>query len=158
MGTNNSDSGVKVRSGKRKNERLYSNNPSKTKKSNTRDQKEVIQEKLASAWKSLLPPVEEEGLKESWVALIYAKSKKNNQLLFGRLKNRFLYDSDGSHLELSKWDVDCCKPYRVDSRTGIVEEIPGGEKYHTVVLLTFTTSTISQAVKGRSRMRSRIIG
>ena len=87
--------------------------------------------KLARNWEILLPPAGEEELKDSWVAFIYSASKKNIQLIFGRLKNRFLHDNDGTQLELTQWNIDCCKPYRIESGTGIIEEIPLGEKPHT---------------------------
>ena len=95
---------------------------------------ECVEEKLVNTWKSLLPPVLEEELRESWVAVVFSKSKKTHQLIFGRLKTRFLHDPDGDQPELIQWDVDCCKPYRIDSGTGIVEEIPGGEKPHTTAI------------------------
>ena len=124
------ESGVKEKA-KRKKERLYGESSSKKKKTCTDLSSKSVEDKLASTWEALIPPAEEDRLKESWIAFIYSPSKKNNQLIFGRLKTRFLYDSDGTHLELTKWDIDCCKPYRVDSGTGIVEEIPGGEKPYT---------------------------
>ena len=79
---------------------------------------EILGCKLTNTWKS-------------WVALVFKKSKKIHQLIFGRLKTRFLHDPEGAHPELIQWDVDCCKPYRIDSGTGIVEEIPRGEKPYT---------------------------
>ena len=57
--------------------------------------------------------------------------KKTNklQLIFARLHYRFLHNNDCSSLELSKWELNCCKPYRiVESGSDFVEEVLGGEQ------------------------------
>ena len=87
-----------------------------------------LEERLVKVWKALLPPTCDKELESSWVAYIHTKTKKIHQLIFARLKCRFLHDSDGVHLDRSQWEVNCCKPYRVESQTSNIEEVPGGEQ------------------------------
>lgn len=89
----------------------------------------IINEILVDTWQALVPPAKESDLQDSWVAYILNVSKKKNQLIFGRLKKRFLQDDDGSNLNLCKWEVkSCCKPYKLESTSGRVEEVSSGEE------------------------------
>ena len=89
----------------------------------------LFQRSLIQTWKQLLPPVDENSLKDKWICYVYlpAETKKKYQLIFAKLKHRFLHDNDGSNLNLCKWQVDSCKPYRVASNSGVIEEIRNGE-------------------------------
>ena len=98
------------------------------KKDNKTDHLGPVIERLTDTWKALLPPVKEQDLLSSWIAFIHRTKTNKTQLIFARLHKRFLHDDDGSSLKLSKWQVNCCKPFRIESQSDFVEEVPGGEQ------------------------------
>ena len=118
----------------------------RVKKNDKTDRFGPVIERLTNTWNALLPPVKEKDLLQSWIGFIHTTKTNKLQLIFARLHHRFLHNNDGSSLELSKWEVNCCKPYRIESGSDFVEEVPGGEQD---IIVIYNIIYISLQKKGK---------
>ena len=83
---------------------------------------------LQRTWNKILLPTVAEDLKKKWVAAVYLQGKQR-QLIFGRVIERMDYDENGVEFDPCMINVDCCKPYHLQSLEHIIEEVPGGDPW-----------------------------